>query len=245
MYKRLKNTLKRVIPNSFIKKNEQLLRKGIAVFYAGNTYQCNLCGFNLSKFVTVNSNSLLCPKCGSISRSRQLWNVLESKIENKSILHFSPSLSFQKKFIQSNAKEYVSTDYMGEFEAMKRLNIEAIDEPDNYFDLVICYHVLEHINDDKKAMSELFRILKPNGSCYIQTPFKQGEIYEDDSITTEADRQIHFGQKDHLRIYSVEGLVNRLEHVGFKTDILNLKNDKDNVNGFPEKESIVVAKKPL
>lgn len=243
MYKSLKNILKRVIPKSFITKNEQVFRRIIAVFYAGHTYECNLCGFKLSKFVSVNSNSLLCPKCGSISRSRQLWDVLESEIEHKRILHFSPSLSFQNKMRQSNAQDYISTDYMGEFQAMKQLDIEAIDEPDNYFDLVICYHVLEHIKNDNKAMSELLRILKPNGSCYIQTPFKQGEIYEDDSITTETDRLIHFGQKDHVRIYSVEGLVNRLEDVGFKTDVLQLKNDKDNRYGFPQNEIIVVAKK--
>nr|WP_321235640.1 methyltransferase domain-containing protein [uncultured Psychroserpens sp.] len=145
--------------------------------------------------------------------------------------------------MQSNAKTYISTDYMGEFEAMKRLDIEAIDEPDNHFDIVICYHVLEHIKADKKAMSELFRILKPNGACYIQTPFKEGDIYEDDSITTEEERFMYFGQKDHLRIYSVQGLVNRLERVGFITEVLNLKNHKDNVDGFIENETVIIAKK--
>ena len=65
------------------------------------------------------------------------------------------------------------------FKARKALDIENIEEPNsNTYDLIICYHVLEHINKDLKAMSELFRILKPGGKVYIQTPFKEGVIYE-------------------------------------------------------------------
>ena len=69
---------------------------------------------------------------------------------------------------------YITTDYADEFEAMKCLNIEAIDEPDNQYDIIICYHVLEHIQNDIKAMDELKRITKPGGICIIQTPFKKG-----------------------------------------------------------------------
>ena len=47
---------------------------------------------------------------------------------------------------------YITTDYTNEFKAMKCLNIEAIDEPDNQYDIIICYHVLEHIQNDIKAM---------------------------------------------------------------------------------------------
>ena len=88
----------------------------------------------------------------------------------------------------------MTSDYAGEFKATKRLNIVAIDEPDDSYDIVICYHILEHIENDLKAMKELKRILKPGGKCFIQTPFKSGDIYENEEVKTEEERLIHFGQ---------------------------------------------------
>jgi len=98
---------------------------------------------------------------------------------------------------------------MGEFDADKHYNITNISESDNSFDLIICYHILEHIEDDHAAMKELYRVLKKGGSCIIQTPFKDGEISEDDKIKTAEDRIKYFGQEDHQRIYSVDGLKER------------------------------------
>ncbi|WP_246126043.1 class I SAM-dependent methyltransferase [Bizionia myxarmorum] len=144
-----------------------------------------------------------------------------------------------------DTQTYITSDYLGEFQALKNLNIEAIDEPDNTYDVIICYHVLEHVKQDKKAMQELFRILKPNGICYIQTPFKEGDIYEDNSIITEKGRLEHFGQEDHLRFYSVSGLQSRLEEAGFKTQNLCFNEKADNYFGFLENETIIIAKKDL
>jgi len=107
---------------------------------------------------------------------------------------------------------------------------------------VICYHILEHIEDDIKAMKELNRILKPKGECIIQTPFKTGEIYENEEVKTEEERLIHFGQKDHLRIYSVKGLMNRLESVGFQTKLKEYK-EIDNNYGYNINEKVIIAEK--
>ncbi|MBK6500196.1 MAG: methyltransferase domain-containing protein [Saprospiraceae bacterium] len=74
------------------------------------------------------------------------------------------------------------------------------------FDLIICYHILEHIIEDMLAMKELFRVLKPKGKIIIQTPFLGETIYEDYSINTPELRLKHFGQKDHVRIYAAQGL---------------------------------------
>ena len=130
-----------------------------------------------------------------------------------------------------------------EFEADEKYDIQAIDVADNSFDMVLCYHVLEHIPDDRKAMSELYRVLKPEGICYIQTPFNDGEIYEDKSIITPEGRLEHFGQDDHLRIYSATGLKSRLEQVGFEVEIMIFGIDKANRNGFKEDEIVLVCKK--
>ena len=90
-------------------------------------------------------------------------------------------------------------------------------------------------------MSELYRVLKPNGTLLIQTPFKEGEIYEDYSITTEAERLKHFGQEDHVRIYSINGLKDRLQNVGFKIEILQFQ--EEDYFGFSDNEQLIIAKK--
>lgn len=240
MYEQLKN----IIPKTFIKNNKKLLRNLVSMFYIGNNYQCNICNFKMSHFIKLKNDDKLCPKCGSLARTRRLWNLLENKIQGKIILHFSPSPSIKTKMESLDNIKYVTSDYAGEFEAAKRLNIESINEPSDSYDLVICYHILEHIENDIRAMKELNRIIKPKGKCIIQTPFKTGEIYENEEVKTDEERLIHFGQKDHLRIYSVEGLINRLESVGFQTELKEYQAINNNY-GYNINEKVIVAEKPV
>jgi len=197
----------------------------------------------MSKFIVLSNGNRLCPKCGSLPRTRRLWQLIESEVEGKDILQFSPSKSLSGRIAEANPKSYVTTDYEDEFEADKRHDIQAIDEPDNSFDIVICYHVLEHIPDDRKAISELHRILKQGGVCYIQTPFKDGDIYEDNSITTPEGRLEHFGQNDHLRIYSAEGLKSRLEKAGFTVEVREFTETDGNRLGLKDNEIVILARK--
>ena len=241
MYEQLKN----LIPKSFITKNEKSLRKLVAAFYTGTTNQCNVCNFEMSRFITLKNSDQICPKCGSIGRNRKLWSLIEGELSGKTVLHFSPSPSIQEKIQASLVKKYITTDYAGEFNAIKNLNIEAINEPDHSYDLIICYHILEHITNDLQAMSELFRITQPGGKCIIQTPFKEGEIYEDAAIKTDYDRLKHFGQEDHVRIYSVKGLCDRLESAGFTTNVVYSDALENNKNGFKKGEKIIWAYKPV
>jgi ubiquinone/menaquinone biosynthesis C-methylase UbiE len=120
-------------------------------------------------------------------------------------------------------------------------DITQIPKKENTFDLIICYHILEHVIEDVKAMSELYRVLKPIGTLVIQTPFKEGEIYEDYTITSETERLLHFGQEDHVRIYSVNGLKKRLENAGFTVTVKQF--EKDTYLGFSDKEIILFANK--
>ncbi len=243
MYESIKKLVKSIVPTSFIRKNDKLLRKVVSISYRGDEYECNVCGFTMSKFIVLSNGNKLCPKCGSLPRTRRLWQLIESEIEGKEILHFSPSKSMSDRIAKSNLKNYVTTDYEDEFEADKRHDIQAIDEPDNSFDIIICYHVLEHIPEDRKAMSELYRVLRTGGVCFIQTPFKDGDIYEDDSITTPEGRLEHFGQNDHLRIYSADGLKSRLVEAGFSTEVKEFIEKNDNHLGLKEREIVIIALK--
>ena len=237
--------LKKRIPKTFIKNNEKLLRNLVSIFYIGNNYQCNICNFKMSRFIKLNNNNRLCPKCGSLPRTRKLWDLLQHEIQDKTVLHFSPSSSIKRKIELFDNITYVTSDYAGEFIATKRLDIESIDEPNDTYDIIICYHVLEHIEHDIKAMKELLRIIKPTGRCFIQTPFKTGDTYENDEVKTDEERLIHFGQKDHVRIYSAENLMDRLESVGFHTKLRVYETADNNTYGFNSNEKVIIAEKPV
>ena len=119
-----------------------------------------------------------------------------------------------------------------------------MNQEDEKFDTIICYHILEHVADDLKAISELYRVLKPQGTILIQTPFKEGEIYEDYSIVSQKDREQHFGQKDHVRVYSAEGLKKRLKNAGFNVFIKTFnKGKEDFYHGFKSPETVLIATK--
>ena len=245
MYEALKKIGYYFIPKKIIKKNERFFRTMVSLKYIGNKFECNICGFNMSHFIIQKDGKKICPKCGSLSRTRRLWQLVKPKLENKNILHFSPPKSITQQINKISSTNYITSDFENEFEALKNYNIEDIDEANNTYDIIICNHVLEHIENDTKAMTELYRILKPNGECYIQTPFKEGNIFEDATIKSPEDRLKHFGQEDHLRIYSIEGLKNRLQNAKFKVHIMKFTEEKDNKFGFHEDETVLIARKEI
>ena len=225
-------------------KNEIFFRHMLYIFYQGNSYYCNVCDKGLRSFI-IQKDDKLCPNCGSLSRTRRLWDLMQSEFLKKdiSILDFSPSRSFYRKLKNQKNISYFSTDLSGDFIADYQYNITQIDSKDSTFDLIICFHVLEHIENDGKAMAELFRVLRTGGKCIIQTPFKEGDIYEDFSLTTEAERLYHFGQIDHVRIYSINGLSQRLMEHGFRVEVRKFFPNADNRNGFHPNENILICSK--
>ncbi|MEM9024831.1 MAG: class I SAM-dependent methyltransferase, partial [Bacteroidota bacterium] len=164
---------------------------------------------------------LLCPRCGSLPRKRLLWRYLVSEmaIEQQSwrVLHFSPSRQLEKRLRALPALTYISTDYENP-NADRQYDITNIGEEDGAYDLIICYHVMEHIPDDRQAMRELYRLLRPGGTALIQTPHREAPTYEDPAITAPEDRLKAFGQEDHVRYYGREDLTARLTATGFAVD---------------------------
>ena len=130
-----------------------------------------------------------------------------------------------------------------------RRNIIYMNFEDNFSDVIICNHVLEHIIDDRKAMSELFRVLRPWGFYILQVPIYKDakETFEDFSIISSKEREKYFGQKDHVRVYGKD-YKRRLESAGFKIELYDIKKDLSikeiKILGLNQEEILYVCQKP-
>jgi SAM-dependent methyltransferase len=122
-------------------------------------------------------------------------------------------------WLVSLSSEYLNVDL--HHPAMERMDITATGLPDDSKTLVWCSHVLEHIPDDLKALSELFRVLAPGGLLVLQVPVKGDTTFEDASVTTEEQRLEKFLQEDHVRLYGRD-LAQRVETGGFACEILTI-----------------------
>jgi SAM-dependent methyltransferase len=245
MYNFLKKLILRILPKGILFRAEPFLRRIYYPFYRGRAFHCNICNSGLRRFIPMPDGDLLCPNCGSISRDRRLWELINAEFirENTRILDFSPSRSLYRKFTSLHTVSYNATDISGDFISDAGYDITGIDAETGSYDLLICYHILEHVEDDRKAMEELYRVLSGEGACIVQTPFREGDINEDPSIVSAEDRLEHFGQEDHVRIYSVSGLEKRLSEAGFSVEVRDYAVEPGNAGGFQERETILICRK--
>ena len=166
--------------------------------------------------------NVLSPSTLSLERHRLLWLYLKNETDfftaPHKVLHFAPEQAFYSKFKKLKKLEYTTTDLNSPLADVKA-DICALPFKDNSFDIILCNHVLEHIPNDKKAISELYRVLKPSGWGIFQIPqdLNREVTYEDDSITDKKERTKIFGQYDHVRIYGRD-YFDRLKEAGFKVN---------------------------
>jgi len=138
-----------------------------------------------------------------------------------SLLHFAPEpwLRARMKGLLGS-KRYVTADLNPEGVDLS-LDIADIDLPNAAFDAVICSHVLEHVPDDRRAMAELRRVVAEGGWCLVMVPLdtSRAETYEDATVTAPDDREAHFWQHDHLRLYAPD-IEQRLSDAGFSVEVI-------------------------
>jgi len=144
--------------------------------------------------------------------------LLRDRIPAKQkVLHIAPE-DLLIPWLVSLSSDYVSGDLYNQ--AMRRMDITRIDLPDASQTLIWCSHVLEHVPDDRKALSEFLRVLTPGGILVLQVPIAGETTYEDASITTEGQRLEKFLQEDHVRLYGLD-LARRIESSGFQCEVLS------------------------
>lgn len=239
----MKNIIKKITPNFILEIYRKRNKKDD---YNGNSVLCSICSSKFKKFgpngLVVRENAR-CHKCGSLERHRLLWKFLEEKenlfkdYKKIRILHFAPENFIYDYFLNQNNIEYIPCDLFPEnfsfddTSKIVKVDITKIPFEDNYFDFILCNHVLEHIPDDKLAMSELYRVMKKDGWGIFQVPIntKSKVTYEDFSITSPEGREKAFGQIDHVRLYGLD-YKEKLQNIGFEVEV------DDYVNSFSTKE---------
>jgi SAM-dependent methyltransferase len=201
------------------------LRPPLSLLYRGDRVECPCCGQTARKFMPTvlpvgpNRPNARCPNCGARDRQRYMWLYLERKtnllVDRVRVLHFAPERIFEEWLASQPNLDYVSTDLQRE-RATVKADITDLPFPDDSFDVVLCSHVLEHVVDDRKAMRELYRVLRPGGWALVLVPidFSRAETFEDPAIVAPADRERLFGQADHVRVYGRD-FTTRLEDAGF------------------------------
>ena len=236
MKQRVESLFRMVVPEKYYPRFVGLYHNFI---YFGNKVNCPFCGGHFRKFLSAGLDipvfkaknvigggrrlNAMCPRCYSYDRERLIYLYLERKTNifhgNIKMLHVAPERNLQKVLMAHPNIDYLSIDLNSPL-AMIRMDVTDIKYEDNSFDVIICNHVLEHIPDDRKAMSELYRVLKPGGWAILQVPISLSldKTYEDPTIKTPEEREKVFGQSDHVRIYAKD-YKDRLESVGFFVEV--------------------------
>lgn len=225
--KKIASFLLNKLPRPMLINLSIFLRPLIYLFFKGNKFTDPIDGKSYRKFLPYGygkqRENALSPGTLSLERHRQMWLYLKNETDfftkNYKVLHIAPEQEFLRKFKKMKNLEYTSADL---FSPIVDVKADILDLPfeDESFDVIFCNHVLEHIIDDKKAMSELYRVMKKGGWGILQVPMKNSleKTYEDFTITDPKERQKHFGQYDHVRWYGMD-YFERLISVGFSVDI--------------------------
>ena len=136
------------------------------------------------------------------------------------MLHVAPELWFEPKLKQLLGDNYLTAD-LYDPRAMVKMDITNIEYPSETFDIIYCSHVLEHVQDDRKALREFHRTLKSNGWAILNVPIGAEQTIEDARITDPGERLRVFGQEDHVRIYGPD-YIDRLNEAGFDVEVIKV-----------------------
>lgn len=217
------------IPRPYLIKLSYWARPFLSAWLKGDRYTDPIDGKSFKRFLPYGYGkqrpNVLSPSTLSLERHRLLWLYLKNETsfftENLKVLHMAPEQCFLDIFKKMENLNYTTADLYSPIVDVKA-NILELPFQDNSFDVVFCNHVLEHIEDDSKAMSELFRVMKPGGLGIFQVPqeLNRAHTYEDFSITEPEERAKEFGQYDHVRVYGKD-YFERLRKAGFTVDEVN------------------------
>lgn len=200
--------------------------------------------------------NFFCPHCRCTDRDRHLWlyinklGLFDSITESATILHVAPEFPIVRKILLKTKRiilgDLYPEKYKNHFFPVHKIDLTHIDVEDNIFALFIANRILEHIVKYEDVIKEIYRVLKKKGIAILQTPFSPMiyNNFEDPMINTDEEREIFYGQNNHVRLFGLR-LFNDLKEVGFKSLYIehnNLIAEYDPVKyGVNSKEGLILA----
>ena len=216
---------RRILSRARLRALASLPRRLKVLLYRGERYFCPVCESRVRRFLGFGDlPDECCPVCASMRRHRLLWLYLTRRSDlfggiRRRVLHFAPEPAIETRLKRVPSLDYVTADLYAPL-VMDREDITKMTYPDRSFDVVLCSHVLEHVPEDRAAMYELARVLRPGGYAVIMVPYDTtGDTDEDLSVSDPAERERRFGQFDHVRCYGLD-LVDRLAEAGLDVGLL-------------------------
>jgi SAM-dependent methyltransferase len=188
----------------------------------GYAKHCPVCRQSFGHFLAFGlrrRRNARCPGCGSLERHRFLWLYLERVLRlpgsRLSLLHIAPEACIRARLDGLPRLRYRAIDLYRP-EAATAMDATRLAFPDASFDLLICSHVLEHIVADRKALSEMARVLRPGGRAVILVPLdlRRTVTYEERAAVTAGQRLAAFGHPYHVRICGAD-YGERIAEAGF------------------------------
>ena len=196
---------------------------------------CPVADAEFDCFVRLGGDQLT-PSNGARARHRLIWLYLARETDlltrPQRLLHVAPEACLLPRFRESPTVDYFPGDKMvdgyGTQDGVHYLDLLDLAHPDASFDFVLCNHVLEHIPDDRRAMAEMSRVLRPGGTLLVTVPIKESlrQTYENPDVTDPRQREEHFGQWDHVRYYGPD-IADRLRDAGFQVELRRFADDFD------------------
>ena len=225
----------RLIPRHYLQHVSHLFLKFFSLFMRGNVFEDPINGMKYRCLLPygrlVSRKNALAPDSMSLERHRLMWLFMKEKTnfftDNLKFLHIAPEYCFINIFKSMTNLDYTTGDLLSPWADIK-MDVHNIPFEDNKFDVVICNHVLEHVKDSKKVMSELYRVMQPGGWGIFQVPIdtSSNETIEDKNVTDPKERERLYGQDDHLRLFGLD-YGRKLSNVGFKVTESEFINEID------------------
>jgi len=209
---------------------------------------CPICGYE-GKFLSLGTPPRWdgrCPNCNSRERHRLLHICLEREgidlKDGRTILHFAPEGYFKK--MMGDAPHYHTADLVPG-KAQHAMDMSDMTFDDASVDCVLAHHVLEHVPDDRKAMRESFRVLKPGGMAIFSVPqnWARAETYENPDVTTPAEKFAHYDDASHVRYYGRD-FADRVREAGFEVTEWRLTPEEEPKYGLFKQDVIYLCRKP-